>query len=58
MLPTQGALYDMRELAQYESDVATVSDGWSTGPADANNGLYWFWDAGWDELYGDSFAAS
>lgn len=39
------------ELAQLDMGAATVSSEWSTGPADASNGVYWFWDQSWDEMY-------
>lgn len=58
-LPAEdGTFCNMNDLSQYEGGAATVSSDWSTGPADASNGLYWFWDAGWDQLYSDCFTSS
>ena len=44
-------MHGMNEIAQLDMGPATVSSEWSSGPADASNGLYWFWDPSWDELY-------
>lgn len=42
---------DLGDLSQFDLGAATVSSEWSTGTADARNGVYWFWDPMWDYSY-------
>lgn len=43
--------HDVGGPQQFDLGAATVSSEWSTGPADARNGLYWLWNPSWDQLY-------
>lgn len=48
------AAWDFADTSDYEGGIPTAGSEWSTGPSDARQGLYWFWDPGWDQLYKDT----
>ena len=47
------AVWDFADMSDQEGSIPTVASEWSTGPSDARQGLYWFWDSSWDDLYKD-----
>jgi hypothetical protein len=47
------AVWDFADMSDQEGSIPTAASEWSTGPSDARQGLYWFWDPSWDDLYKD-----
>ena len=47
------AVWDFADISDREGSIPTAASEWSTGPSDARQGLYWFWDPSWDLLYKD-----
>lgn len=47
------SVWDFAEMSDHEGSIPTAGSEWSTGPSDARQGLYWFWDPSWDHLYKD-----
>jgi hypothetical protein len=47
------AVWDFADISEHEGSIPTAASEWSTGPSDARQGLYWFWDSSWDHLYKD-----
>lgn len=47
------AVWDFADMSDHEGSIPTAASEWSTGPSDARQGLYWFWDSSWDQLYND-----
>jgi hypothetical protein len=47
------AVWDFADMSDQEGSIPTAASEWSTGPSDARQGLYWFWDPNWDDLYKD-----
>ena len=47
------AVWDFADMSDQEGSIPTAASEWSTGPSDARQGLYWFWDSSWDDLYKD-----
>lgn len=48
-----GSAWDFADASDYEGGIPTDASEWSSGPSDARQGLYWFWDPSWDQLYSD-----
>ena len=48
-----GASWDFADMSDHEGGIPTDGSEWSSGPSDARQGLYWFWDPSWDQLYSD-----
>jgi hypothetical protein len=47
------AAWDFADMSDHEGGIPTDGSEWSSGPSDARQGLYWFWDPSWDQLYSD-----
>lgn len=47
------AVWDFADMSDHEGSIPTAGSEWSTGPSDARQGLYWFWDPGWDQMYNE-----
>jgi hypothetical protein len=47
------AIWDFADMSDHEGGIPTAASEWSTGPSDARQGLYWFWDPSWDQMYND-----
>jgi hypothetical protein len=41
----------MSDTAGYRAGDTAADSEWSIGPLDARNGVYWFWDPDWDQVY-------
>jgi hypothetical protein len=51
--PHASAAWDFTDMSEHDGGVPTDASEWSSGPSDARQGLYWFWDPSWDQLYSD-----